>query len=268
MRKHLVRRPGMRFGLFALLGLVVVLLGGFMVASAAAAPVTIGQTNAAADYICDHEIDTQSAVASGPGYAVPVGGGLLTSWSTFAGNPGGVMGLMIFRPTAVAGSYLVVAESPVQTLTASVLNTFPVSIALQGGDLIGFWSDAAACGTLTVPGDLNPYSGAPSQPAVGTTVALTTYPGYLQNISGTVTGTSDLLANLLTAAGGVGPGTSLADKVKLIQGYFTASDKADACGTLGALVNEVKAQTGKKLSTGQAASLTSQANTIKATLGC
>ena len=176
MMKHLVRRRRGRFGLFASLGLVVVLLGGFMVAAAAAAPVTIGQTNAAADYICSQEIDTQSAVAAGPGYVVPAGGGLLTSWSTFA--------------------------------------------------------------------------------------------GYLLNISGTVTGTSDLLASLLTATASVGPGTSLADKVKLIQGYFAASDKADACGTLGAFVNQVKAQTGKTVSTGQAASLTSQANTVMATLGC
>ena len=130
------------------------------VGASASTTVTIGQTSATADYICDHEIDTQSAVASGPVYAVPAGGGLLTSWSTFAGNPGGVMSLMIFRPTAVAGTYSVVAESPVQTLTASVLNTFPASIALQGGDLIGFWSDAAACGTVTgASGDLNPYRG-------------------------------------------------------------------------------------------------------------
>ena len=56
--------------------------------------------------------------------------------------------------------------------------------------------------------------------------------------------------------------------MKLIQGYFAANDKADACGTLGAFINEVKAQTGKKVSSGQAASLTSQASTIKATLGC
>src|SRR5204862_33848 len=169
-------RHGGRFGLVASWGLVVVLLGGFMVAAAAAAPVTIGQTNAAADYICSQEIDTQSAVTAGPGYVVPAGGGLLTSWSTFAGNSGGVMSLMIFRPTAVADSYTVVAESPVQTLSVSVLNTFPASIALQGGDLIGFWSDGAACATVTdAPGDLNPYSGVPSEPAVGATVALTTF---------------------------------------------------------------------------------------------
>jgi hypothetical protein len=249
--------------------LVVALLGVFMVAAAAAAPVTIGQTSASANYICDHEIDTQSGVASGPGFAVPPGGGLLTSWSTFAGNPGGVMSLMIFRPTAVADSYTVVAESPVQTLTASVLNTFPANVALQGGDLIGFWSNGAACATVTnVPGDLNPYSAVSSQPAVGATVALTTFPGYLQNISATVTGTGDLLADLLTAVAGLPPGTSLADKVKQIQRYVAANNKAGACAVLTDYLDLVKAQTGKKLTTAQAASFTQQAKDIEAALGC
>jgi hypothetical protein len=269
MRKHLVRGQGRRFHLFALSGLVVALLGGFMVTAAVAAPVTIGQTSASANYVCVQEIDTQSGVASGAGYAVPAGGGLLTSWSTFAGSDGGVMSLMIFRPTAVAGSYTVVAESPVQTLTASVLNTFTASIALQGGDLIGFWSDGADCGTITNDaGDLNPYSPASSPPAVGATVALTTFPGYLQNISGVVTPTSDLVANLVSSATGVPPGTSLADKAKQIQRYVTANNHAGACAGLTDFLGLVKAQTGKKLTTTQAGSFTQQAMTIRATLGC
>jgi hypothetical protein len=76
------------------------------------------------------------------------------------------------------------------------------------------------------------------------------------------------LAALLTAVTGVGPGTSLADKVKQIQGYVAANDKANACGTLNAFINEVKAQKGKKLTNAQAADFTAQANAIRINLGC
>ena len=76
------------------------------------------------------------------------------------------------------------------------------------------------------------------------------------------------LATLRTAVTGVGPGSSLADKVTLIQGYVAANDKADACGTLGAFINEVNAQTGKKITRVQAAQLIAQARNIEATLGC
>jgi hypothetical protein len=67
---------------------------------------------------------------------------------------------------------------------------------------------------------------------------------------------------------GVGPGTSLADKVTQIQTYFDAGDTADACGTLAAFINEVNAQTGKQITTAQAASFIAQAQTIEGALGC
>jgi hypothetical protein len=76
------------------------------------------------------------------------------------------------------------------------------------------------------------------------------------------------LAQLLTAVTGVGPGKSLANKVKLIQGYVAANNKTGACSLLTAFIHEVKAQTGKKLTIEQAASFTTQANSIKTALGC
>ena len=76
------------------------------------------------------------------------------------------------------------------------------------------------------------------------------------------------LAALLTAVTGVGPGRSLANKVTLIQAYVAANDKAQACGTLAAFVNEVNAQTGKKITPVRGASFIGQAQNIEATLGC
>ncbi len=93
------------------------------------------------------------------------------------------------------------------------------------------------------------------------------WPGYANMWAFALPGWSQLTA-LLTAVTGVGPGSSLADKITTIEGYVAANDNTDACGTLGAFVNEVKAQKGKKLTTAQAASFTAQAQAIEATLGC
>jgi hypothetical protein len=76
------------------------------------------------------------------------------------------------------------------------------------------------------------------------------------------------LALLLAAVTGVGPGTSLADKVTQVQGYVAVNDMADACGTLGAFINQVSAQKNKKLTTAQAVDFIAQAQAVKATLDC
>ena len=76
------------------------------------------------------------------------------------------------------------------------------------------------------------------------------------------------LTYLLTAVTNVGAGTSLADKVKQIKQDVAANDTTGACQGLSAFIAQVNAQTGKKLSTAQAASLTTEARSIKTILDC
>jgi virginiamycin B lyase len=83
-----------------------------------------------------------------------------------------------------------------------------------------------------------------------------------------VKGAAEELTDLGVAVAGVGPGRSLTAKVTAIEGYVAANDTANACDALGAFVNEVNAQTGKKISTAQAASFILQAQDIEAALGC
>ena len=83
-----------------------------------------------------------------------------------------------------------------------------------------------------------------------------------------VKGATEQLSDLLTAVTGVGPGSSLADKVGQIQSYVGANDVVDACALLGAFTNEVNAQTGKKLSPAQASSLITQTQHVEAALDC
>ena len=181
------------------LGVAVAVFGLLAVSAAGATTTTIGQTSGSADYTCENnpgEIDFQSGVASGASFVVPTGPWLLTSWSTHAGTPGGSMALLILRATAVPGTYVIVAKSPRQLLTAGVLNTFSVSFAVRGGDFLGLWSGGAKCATVTGdPLDLNPYQGSSPEPAVGDTVTPTVFDGYLQNISATITNSADRCKN-------------------------------------------------------------------------
>jgi polyvinyl alcohol dehydrogenase (cytochrome) len=91
------------------------------------------------------------------------------------------------------------------------------------------------------------------------------WPGYATMWALALPGWSQL-TTLLTAVTGVGPGTSLADKITATQGYVAAGDKTNACTTLATFVNLVKAQTNKKIS--NPASLIAQATAIEATIGC
>jgi hypothetical protein len=109
------------------------------VSSSAAAQVAVGQLapgsspSATCEYFSDYD-ELQLSVASGTSYTVP-GAGVITSWSHNAASVAGQnLGFKVFRP--LGGSYLVVAEDR-RSLTPGTLNTFPVSIPVQAGDIVG-----------------------------------------------------------------------------------------------------------------------------------
>ena len=77
-----------------------------------------------------------------------------------------------------------------------------------------------------------------------------------------------LLEQLLVASTGVGPGSSLPDKIAAAQASFVSGDLATTCSILGAYVNQVRAQSGKKLSAATAASLIARAQAITNEIGC
>jgi len=87
-------------------------------------------------------------------------------------------------------------------------------------------------------------------------------------ILGVVADSSALFEELLANVTGLPPGTSLADKVKLAQNYAATNDVPDACSTLSAFINEVKAQSGKKIPASQASTLIASAQQIRTQLGC
>jgi len=99
------------------------------------------------------------------------------------------------------------------------------------------------------------------------TVTYTLFPVTVSAASAAVQvkGAAEQLDDLAAAVEGVGPGKSLAAKVRAIE---HALEAGDACGSFNAFINEVNAQTGKKIPTTTAASLITQANDIQTALGC
>jgi hypothetical protein len=83
-----------------------------------------------------------------------------------------------------------------------------------------------------------------------------------------VKGAAEQLIDLRDAVKGVGPGRSLADKVKDAQTALGRNDVPGTCSILGAFINEVKAQSGKKILPTTAAALVADATRIKTVLGC
>jgi hypothetical protein len=76
------------------------------------------------------------------------------------------------------------------------------------------------------------------------------------------------LTALYNAVKNTAPGKALGNKVKQIQAYVAANNKAGACTGLNDFINLVNAQKGKKLTNAQVTSFIAQANAIKTSLGC
>src|SRR4051794_490078 len=121
------------------LSLLLTVAVSLLAASSAPAEVVVGQvapvTPVAA---CEEPVgfdEVQTAVSGGTSYVIP-SSGVLTSWSTNAATGDGQsQGFKVFRPSG--SNFQVVAEDAPRALTAGTINTFPVNIPVQAGDVIG-----------------------------------------------------------------------------------------------------------------------------------
>ena len=107
-------------------------------ASSAHGAVTIGQLAPGnpADLSCTDSL--LDVIQTTPGYVVPAGGAAITSWSTKASvGAGQQVKMKVMRKIGEPGTYQVVGVDGPRTLTPAALNTFPVNIPVQPGDVIG-----------------------------------------------------------------------------------------------------------------------------------
>ena len=110
-------------------------------ASSSWAAVTLGQTGSPATTCADNIDRLQPTVTSGNGYVVPSTGGIsnwtVTSWSTQAlSGAGQTLAMKVYRPLG-GSTYMVVGRNGPHPLAVSTLNTFPASVAVKAGDVLG-----------------------------------------------------------------------------------------------------------------------------------
>jgi hypothetical protein len=163
-----------------------------------------------------------------------------------------------------------------------ILPGAPGSIGLDAGDLLSIEPvdgatmtnaniaindievASAPTGTVSylVPSDISGF------PQVKAAFDFSVGPGQRFTVSCVHVDTADALTALAAKVTGVGPGKSLANKVAQASASLAANDIPSTCSTMQGFINEVKAQTGKKIAPTLAASLISDAQAIRTALGC
>jgi hypothetical protein len=175
-----------RVVLAALAGVLVLLaIGG----PAASAQITVGQLAPATTppFNCnfiDPYDELQVSVATGNSY-VAQSAGVITSWSTQVGvEPGQMLGMKMYRPVG-PGTYLVVGQDGPRALAPGV-NTFPVNIPVQAGDILGIFLPPGVhseCAFETgLAGDMISFREA-NTPVGSSFLVEETYPGERLNLT-------------------------------------------------------------------------------------
>jgi hypothetical protein len=199
--------------------------------------------------------------------AMPAGG-LVTSFQTQSSSctaGQGVYDFQVLRPLG-GNQYRVLGETGNQTDPCdSQLHSYPVTIPVQAGDVIGVYVVSNWQGLLNNTGS-RAVAGIP-QPAVGDTITLDQSIGTIDE-SATLVSAGELAATPVSDVTGVAPGTALSDQATTIQAAVTSGDTPTACAGITDFLGLVKAQTGKKLTTEQAGQLATDADNLAAALGC
>jgi hypothetical protein len=138
MRQSVKRRMWSRVGVIA--AVAVSAVGLSLAPAGAVTDTTIGQTGGAHSCYWPTAWTGLQSASTSPSYAVPAGGGLVTSWSVQEGASGGTYQLAVWRPTG-GSSYTLVGTAPApQTIGAgSAVHTYALTtpIAVQAGDVLG-----------------------------------------------------------------------------------------------------------------------------------
>jgi hypothetical protein len=169
-----------------LFGVLVALL----FASRAVADTTIGQT-------VGNQVCAPGFVALDPSYAVPAGGGVITSFSygNDGNNGGKQLDFEVLQPNA-DGSYTIVAHTGLQTLAGlNGVETFPADIPVSGGEVIGYFETGIDnCLGFDPSGTVfgEPFA---SDPGVGTAVAGSSFAYVLNESANLQTGAASLSAS-------------------------------------------------------------------------
>jgi hypothetical protein len=199
--------------------------------------------------------------------------GVVTSLNTQSASACLVVGtydLQVLRPLG-SNQYRVLGDTGNQTDPCDgQLHSYAVDIPVQAGDVIGVYVVQPWQGVLEFqfgPGNEN-FQNPISEPAVGDTITLPMTEFAVLDESATLASASDLSNTLVNDTGQLKPGTAMTDKATAIQAAVSAGDTATVCADITDFLDLVKAQTGKKVSSANVTTLTTDANNLAAALGC
>jgi hypothetical protein len=106
-------------------------------AASARAAVTLGEAGAPAATCGGNVYMAQTGVAGPPGYSVPSGYGVITSWSIQGATAPGTGKFLVWRPTGIPDQYILFRQSPIEAFVAGSVATFSIHFPVQPDDIIG-----------------------------------------------------------------------------------------------------------------------------------
>jgi hypothetical protein len=169
------------------------------------------------------------------------------------------------------GGYVQTVSLDTTSPTLSLPGNIVINATGPNGASVSYNVSASDPDDTLAPPNCAPASGAVFP--IGTTTvncSVVDSAGNTANGSFTVTvnGPQQQLSDLLTLVTGLAPGSSLAAKIQVALNAVQQGGNLQACSSLQAFINEVKAQSGKMLTTAQATNLIMAANRIESLLGC
>jgi HYR domain/FG-GAP-like repeat len=206
------------------------------------------------------DVDPNPAVSCLPtsGATFPIGTTTVTCTATDAsGN----------SSTASFAIYIVDTTPPVVTVPSDITTDATSS----SGAVITYFASATDIADPNPTVSCSTASG--SMFAIGTTAVICTATDTSGNTANAsfdvhVKSADEQLVGLIDRVTGLGPGSSLIDKLTAVQAALGEGDHAEACRALADFANEVRAQSDKKLTPAQATELTQAAARIRAVLDC
>ncbi|MCU1483285.1 MAG: Hyalin [Actinomycetia bacterium] len=240
--------------------------------------VTVADTTAPVLVLGDVVAEASSGAGAAVGYAVSATDGVDASPSVSCDRAAGstfALGASTVTCTATdhsgntsTGSFTVTVADTTAPVFGSLADQ-TVDAATSAGSSVTFTADAHDAVDVAVVATCSPASGTTF--GIGTTSVVCTATDHAGNTAATgftvtVRGAAEQLQALAAAVTGVGPGGSFTSKVQGIQALVAAGDRAGARAALKAFSNEVKAQSGKKLSAATAAALLADAERISTIL--
>jgi hypothetical protein len=155
------------------LAILAALAGVASTASAtpAGAAVTLGQAGFPPGTCGGNVYLAQTAVAGPPGYTVPGGYGVMTSWSAQGAAAPGVGKLLVWRPTGTTNQYILLRKSFAEAFTTGIVRSYPVRFPVEPGDILGLMTNQN-CLAGGSPGDVAQYATIVTDPAEGSVQTL------------------------------------------------------------------------------------------------